>query len=353
MEENRAKGRRRLLSCLLILLVAAILLLILWLVFHHYYGMMNIRSAEELAAEGPVQTEAPLEPLELTADTEPEATPAPTPEPTTAPIAEEGVYNLLLMGTDSRSDNYKSRTDAMMLVSVNKDSKTIYLTSFLRDIHVLIPNWGYQRLNAANVVGGPAKLMETIEYNFGITIDNYAFVNFYSFVDVVDALGGIDLTLTDPEVYYVNYWVADKELQVDGSARTQLEYTQEQEYHLDGMQTLAYCRMRNIGSDPGRAQRQRTAMGLLWEKAQGMSLLTLTDIMGTVLPQITTDVSEATCLSLLASVAAYRDFTVVSQQIPADGTYSYATIDEMSVLALDFAKNQAFLQETIYGKTEE
>lgn len=98
-------------------------------------------------------------------------------------------------------------------------------------------------------------------------------------MDVVDILGGIDIPLTDVEVYYINIWVNDPDLQVDASQRTQLEYREDGQYHLNGIQTLAYCRTRNIGGDFGRTQQQRNAISLLWEKAREMSVSTLTELL--------------------------------------------------------------------------
>ena len=353
---TKDKKRQRQGTVVLIILLCVLLLLAgLYLVFRHFYGKINYREASDF--EG-----ATILPDML----QTEETPDPNAEVIDQdqiqeiqddllnglendPIAQKGVYNILLLGSDSRLDDYTNRTDTMMLVSINKNTQQIVITSFLRDIYIYIPDWGYQRLNVANVAGGPSKVIQTIQQNFGIAIDNYAFVNFYSFMDVVDILGGIDIPLTDVEVYYINIWVNDPDLQVDASQRTQLEYREDGQYHLNGIQTLAYCRTRNIGGDFGRTQQQRNAISLLWEKAREMSVSTLTELLDNILPQITTDVSQTTCLSILASLATYKDYEVISQQVPAEGTYSFVSIDGMSVLNVDIATNQQMLQETIYG----
>ena len=348
---------------LVVLLIVAIMLLLclaIFLVFRHFYGLLNVRDAADLSASPAVS-----------ATLQPSPTPEETPDPSAKivssdeaqsiqdslkssladnPVAQKGVYNVLLLGADSRANDYNSRTDTMMLVTINSRTKKIVLSSFLRDTYIYIPDWGYQRLNVANEVGGPAKTIETIQQNYNVAIDNYAFVNFYSFMDAVDILGGVDLPLTDEEVYYINMWVYDEDLEVDYSRRTSLDYRSDGQYHLNGIQALAYCRTRNIGADIGRTERQRNMMGILWDKAQDMSLSTLSDLAETILPQITTDIPEKTCLSLLASMASYKDYELVSQQVPADGTFNFVTIDEMSVLTADMAANQELLQKSLYGE---
>lgn len=334
------------------LVVLALLLLAMGL-FYHYYGKMTIQKPEDMAPAVPVELETPAEePMPEAVILNPEELEelqSEIEDNLAEPVAEEDVYSILLLGVDARYDTTNSRTDTIMVVSINKEEKTIAITSFLRDIYISIPDFGYHRLNTANVVGGPAKLIDTLEKNFGIAIDNYAFVNFYSFIDVINVLGGVDIELTDPEVLYINHWVHDGELQVPYESRILLEYREDGQYHLDGMQALAYCRQRNLGADPGRAERQRNMMSLLWEKTQDMNIATLTELADAVLPHITTDLAPATCLSLLSSVIAYRDFDIVSQQIPADGTFDYAHAGDMSILAVNFEANREILQQLIYG----
>ena len=223
-------------------------------VFRHYFGML--KKPEDVASE-PVTREI-IEPLSTPAPSEVPITPepAPTPDPND-PLAVSDVYSILLLGADARWNDYSTRTDTMMLVTINKTNKEIILTSFLRDTYIFIPDFGYQRLNVANVVGGPQRTIDTLTYNFGIVIDNFAFVNFFTFMDVVDAIGGIEIGLDDIDVQTINNWIWDDSLMVDYSRRQRLEYTSDGQYTLNGMQALAYCRSRDIGGDLRRAEQQR------------------------------------------------------------------------------------------------
>lgn len=108
---------------------------------------------------------------------------------TKASMYDDDIMNVLVIGSDSRSVDERGRTDSMIILSINKNNKEIVMTSLMRDMYVEIPNNGWSKLNAANVYGGPELLMDTIELNFDIRIDKYIYIDFYSFVDIVDAVG--------------------------------------------------------------------------------------------------------------------------------------------------------------------
>lgn len=263
-------------------------------------------------------------------DIEPQ-NPRPAEETEVLPSGRD-VYNLLLLGNDSRSDDTNERTDVMLLVSLNRDAKTITLVSFLRDIYLPIPGYYSHRLNTANVLGGPTLTVETIEENFHIDIHGYAAVNFSAFVSIIDTLGGVELSLSADEARVVG---------CGESAGN---------YHLTGEQALSYCRIRSLDSDFGRTERQRKLLDALWQDAKDTSLSDAYSLMTELLPQITTDLSAAECLSLLATAARMDDYTLRSARIPADGTWSDASIDGMAVLELDFESNAGYLQELLYGE---
>ena len=268
--------------------------------------------------------------LYSTMDIQPHSPPS---EPEGAPLPSGGdVYNLLLLGNDSRSDDTNERTDVMLLVSVNQDTETITLVSFLRDIYLPIPGYYAHRLNTANVLGGPALTVETIEENFRIDIHGYAAVNFSAFMAIVDTLGGVELSLSADEARVVGCGESAGD------------------YHLTGEQALSYCRIRSLDSDFGRTERQRKMLDALWQDAKDTSLSDAYRLMAELLPQITTDLSAAECLSLLATAARMDDYTLRSTRIPADGTWSDVFIDGMAVLELDFESNAGYLQKLLYGE---
>lgn len=265
----------------------------------------------------------------------------------TVPV-DEDVYNILLVGSDARDLSEAARSDAMILVSLNQKSKTIYLTSFLRDCYVSIPGYGNTRLNHAFAYGGPQLLMDTLESNFKIHVDRYMAVNFYSFMDVIDILGGVWIYVTEEEADITNdyIWSMNKLLGEDWDSDYLWSYGW---YKLNGKQALAYARNRYVGNDYERTARQRTVISQIYEGAMQASPAVLVDLAVAILPQIVTDMTKSEVLGYAANALAYMDYEMVSQQIPAPGTYSGATISGMSVISLDLDDNIEFLQSTVYG----
>ena len=120
------------------------------------------------------------------------------------PLKAKGVTNILLIGNDSRTAGEDGRSDAMILLSISDKTKTIHMTSLLRDMYVDIPGHDGNRLNAAYSFGGAELLMETVEANLDVEVNRFVQVNFQAFADVVDAVGGVDLEVTNEEVLLIN-----------------------------------------------------------------------------------------------------------------------------------------------------
>ena len=268
----------------------------------------------------------------------------------TIPISED-VYNILLIGSDTRESGEVGRSDAMILVSINQKTETIYLTSFLRDCYVNIPGYGNTRLNHAFAYGGPDLLEKTLEQNFKIHVDRYVAVDFFSFMDVIDTLGGVYINVTEDEQKVTNnyIWSMNKLMGEEWSN----DYLWSSGWQkLNGKQALCYARNRYTGNDYERTARQRTIINQIISGAMQASPATLVDLAQVILPQVTTDMSKSEILAYAANVAAYLGYDIQQQQIPASGTYSGATISGMSVISLDLDANIKYLQGTIYAGTE-
>ena len=262
------------------------------------------------------------------------------------------VYNILLIGSDTRVQGEVGRSDAMILVSINQKTKRIYLPSFRRDCYVYLPGWGHTRLNHAFAYEGPALLEQTLEENFKVHVDKYVAVDFFSFMDVVDTLGGIWIYVTDEEMEITNDYIWSMNQLMDEEDPV-ADYLWQSGWHkLNGKQALCYARNRYTGNDYQRTQRQRNLIYQVIEGAKQASPSTLVDLAQVILPQITTDMDKSQILNYAANIAAYMDYEIVSQQIPAADTYYGATIDGMSVISLDLDDNIEYLQGTIYAGTE-
>ena len=113
------------------------------------------------------------------------------------------IYNLLLVGVDRRDSSWAGNSDSMILVSVNNKKKIVHMISFMRDLYADIPGYGVGKLNAACAHGGCPLLVQTIEENYGVNIDNYVSVDFAGLIHIIDAMGGVQIELTDEDILQI------------------------------------------------------------------------------------------------------------------------------------------------------
>ena len=266
------------------------------------------------------------------------------------------VTNILLLGVDARR-NEASRSDTMILLSINEKTGKIILTSLMRDILAVYPEtpanpiyggqW-YDKLCHAHAYGGPELTMAVLKETFNIEVQYYAKVNFYSFVDIIDSVGGVDLELTSDEAWWINQYVLSAETKglFPDYPKETISVTQEGVYHLNGLQALGHGRNRSIGNDYARTQRQRTIIGQLVKKARGLSLSELDRCLDTLLPLITTNMPKAEIKSLVGKAFSLVKYDVESVQIPQPGTYQSIRYN----LAMDLYENVRYLYQKIYEK---
>lgn len=267
------------------------------------------------------------------------------------PMKEDGVINVLLIGNDSRQNGEDGRSDAMILISISNQTKTIHMTSLLRDMYVEIPGHDGNRLNAAYAYGGPALLCQTIEQNFGISVNRYVLVNFQAFAALVDAVGGIDMEVTNEEVQWINAYLNEYNLLEGREITTDyLDTSLSGEIHLNGPQALAYSRNRYIGTDFGRTERQRKVLSAVMKRLPVALASGSDELISGLFPNLTTNLSQSEVFRLSLDANKLLTYETVQTVIPADGTYSNASIRGMAVLEVDFEANKAILQKEIYGK---
>lgn len=279
---------------------------------------------------------------------------APTEILADEPMKEEGVTNILLIGNDSRAGGEDGRSDAMILVSISNRTKTIYLTSLLRDIYVEIPGHEGNRLNAAYSFGGPELLLKTIKQNLDIEVNRYVQVNFQAFANLIDAVGGVDLELTNEEVQLVNAYLNEYNMLENRPVDTDyLPSDASGLLHLNGPQALAYSRNRYIGSDFGRTERQRKILEAVFHQLPSSVLTNLDDMIDGILPNLTTNISKNECYALSLDAPKLLTYELVQASIPIAGSYQNVTIRKMSVLQVDFEKNKEFIRTRIYGEEGE
>lgn len=249
--------------------------------------------------------------------------------------ADSGIVNILLIGQDRREGETRARSDSMILCSFDRNTGKLTLTSFLRDLYLPIPGHGSNRINAAYSFGGMSLLEQTLEENFGIGIDGAIEVDFQQFSQIIDLLGGVTIELRQDEADIIN-----KET---GSTLT------EGSRLLTGQQALTYSRIRSLDpdGDVSRTGRQRKIMGALVERFRSAGSSTLINLAKQLLPMIHTDLNNSQLLMLALELAPQISrLQIVNQRIPADGTFTDATIDGMRVLSADLEAARQLLQDT-------
>jgi len=263
---------------------------------------------------------------------------------------EKKVHNILLLGEENiESKEGRGRSDLIIIATINEEDKSIKLTSVMRDILVAIPGHSDNRLNAAYAMGGVSLVYQTLGNNLGIDIDNYAKVNFESFEQIIDAIGGVDIELTKEEASYLN--------RTNYISKEEYRTVKEGKNHLNGNQALGYCRIRKVGtagneySDFGRTSRHRVLLESIINSIKGMSLKQLKKFCDKCLPYVTTDIDEETLEKYINAVFDIGlDKKIKNYRIPIDGTYSDANLRGMLVTKVDLRKNALELQEFIYGE---
>jgi len=330
--------------------VLLILVAVAYGVFNHYYSKLNVQSLDDDYQMVVTATDKDLEALtdEQKAELEKHMD---EKVDEGLKFDDRNVTNILLVGTDSREKgNKRSRSDTNIILSINRDTKEITMTSFMRDMYVQIPGAGKQRINAAFIFGGPQLLFNTFSTNFGIYLDKYAQVDFYSFMKVVDAAGGVDITISSSELKSMNNAISEinKHLGLDASNG---KLKKSGKVHLNGKQALAYSRVRKVGNaDFERTERQRRVLTEIFKKAKTMSVSELNDFADVVLPLISTNLTRKEVLSLVVNSPEYIKYDLKSQRVPIEGTYTYMTVNGASVLGVDFAANKKFWYKTVYGE---
>ncbi len=266
-------------------------------------------------------------------------TPTPTPEPTEEPyeaplLMSDQVYNILIIGSDSRDlSTFRGNSDVMIILSINKVTKRVWITSFQRDTYLHVPGVGYNKLNCAYAYSGAKLLQRTLQENYSIVAPNYVIVTFDGFKDVIDAIGGIDLEITEAEAKYIT--------RAGGAGKK----------HLNGKQALEYARIRYIDSDFARTQRHRNVLTAVINKLKTQSVTELLKTMDVLLPLVTTNIPKSEVRSLIMKVPEYSKYPVSQLRIPIDGTWKYDYIPKVThiVRVKSFWKNYLALKDNVYA----
>ncbi|SHJ76421.1 transcriptional attenuator, LytR family [Hathewaya proteolytica DSM 3090] len=247
------------------------------------------------------------------------------------------VYNIALFGLDSRyvNDADDPRSDAIMVVTIDKGRNEIKLSSIIRDTYVEIPGRkGMDKINHAYHFGlleskekGPELAVSTINHNFGLTIEDYAAVNFYALRKIIDSIGGLDIELTKDEIENLNEHIRST-AEYEGIKPQYMYKTGKQ--HLNGLQCVAYCRIRYAnGGDYKRSERQRVVLEKMMRKIASMGKGKMLSLINEFLPQIETSLDATEIIGLGMDVMSMDLGKIEQQQFPESWHIDYEEIDRL------------------------
>ena len=261
----------------------------------------------------------------------------------------EGFTNIALFGLDNRqTGNYDGgNSDTIMIASIDNDTKQVKLVSVYRDTFLNVKDDTYAKINSAYAYGGPKNAIAALNKNLNLDIVNYVAVDFGAVVEAIDLLDGIELTLTDQEVQIMNDNYIDEINKVTGHKSSKL--SSGGTYTVDGVQALAYCRIRyTAGDDFKRTERQRTVLTKMIEKAQGSSISTVSSLIDSMLGDISTSFTGKELLALVSSVMDYK--LADTHGWPFElCTGSYGSKGSL-VVATDLETNVKELHEYLFGE---
>ncbi len=295
---------------LAVLLIGAIAAVIYW---NHMLNLLGNASEHTV----PTLSQEELDAILGTEETE---IPTTSPEDTWPQVvSDQNITNIMLVGQNYREDEPHKLSDTMLLCSINRETHTLTMVSFLRDLYVPLPAYaghggGRNRINVCYALGstwtrssegGMEMLAKCIEQNFGVHVDHSIEISFDTFAEIINAMDGVDVVLTEEEAQYLTDHVG-----YVGSF-------QEGENALMGYDALAYARIRKIDGDRQRAERQRAIVTSLIEKCRHMGILELHDLATRILPLIITDMtSEEITDYLWELIPMVKDIQLASLTIP-------------------------------------
>ena len=253
----------------------------------------------------------------------------------------------MLVGVDAREGETDSRSDTMMLVTLDNKNGQIKITSFLRDSYVEIAGRNRSsKLNSAYFRGGIQMLVDTLELNFGVEIPYYAMVDFEIFTTIVDELGGINVDVSEKESYYTYH---------SGKVGVPVRIEAGEDVLLNGQQALWYSRIRYLDSDFMRTKRQRKVISAIVDKALTKEIPELFNLAKAVIPLVKTNLDTDTIMKLGLNALKDQAYTypIVQHQIPADKTWSSKTITGVgSCLVMDMDENRELFRSFLTEKQD-
>lgn len=273
-----------------------------------------------------------------------------------------GYKTIALFGVDARDKSLGkgNRTDTIILAGINEDTGDVSLCSVYRDTYINIGNDTFNKANAAYAQGGPEQALQMLNTSLDLDIKDYATVNFSALIDTIDALGGVQIDVHEDEIEYLNSYQICMTGEEDGlnafgekayKATAGVDYTPVTSsglQTLNGTQATAYCRIRYVGNDFERTNRQRTVLQECANKAKQASPATLDAIIDEVFPKAMTSLTTTELLTYASKAAKYN--IKESAGFPFENVTGTMGKAGSCVIAVDFAQNVKELHTMLYGE---
>lgn len=219
---------------------------------------------------------------------------------------EEGFWTVAVFGVDSRDNSLGkgNQSDVIMIANLNRETGEIKLVSVFRDTYLNINDKNtYNKINAAYAAGGPEQAVKAINKNLDLNITHYATFNWKAVATVINILGGVEIEVSPAEFHYINAFITET-VQGTGIGSTQLKSAGV--HNLDGVQAVAYGRLRLMDSDYARTERQRIVISKAFEKLKKANLSTINDVVGHVFEMSATNISFGDLAGLAKNISKYH-----------------------------------------------
>ena len=265
------------------------------------------------------------------------------------PIKKEEVteiINIALFGVDRRDVDEASRSDAIMVLSIDLVHKKIKMSSVMRDTYVEIKNHGDTKINHAYAYGGPQLAIRTLNENFDLNIRDYVTVDFFKLEKIIDTIGGVTIDVENNEISLINSYMGEV---AAIEKKPILEVTKSGPQILNGLQAVAYSRIRyTAGGDFVRTERQRTILSAMLTKVQSLGVTEFPSVVSKLLPFTETSIKSTDIIKLGIKVFASNIMTLEQERFPVDGYCKGKMMDSVWYLVTDIEATKDQLHKYIY-----
>lgn len=262
------------------------------------------------------------------------------------------ITNILLIGNDAKTSKERGRSDAMMILTIDERHKSLKLTSLARDTLVNIPGYGYEKLTHAYAYGGARLLLDTIENNFKIKINDYISINFNSFIDLVDVLGGVEVDINEKDISHLNDVIANS-FNISNKEAEEPQYIRMPgKQLLNGYQTLAYARIRKLDTIYNRDERQREVLNSIATRLSEAPVSTYPSIINSVLPYVDINMSISKILKIATKSKELYNYDIKQMEFPLRDYRDEGRLEKNKAFIVKWDKlaNIKGLQYFIYEK---